>query len=373
MIIDSVSTKLIQFALYVDSLKPGTISEIWLEEKLIESIKKTLPVSNTLPLFLETLNKEIDMVSDKRRKTYLFGILRSLKYQYDHIQDDKINLEEFTLNCFGISIPLVDESTIRKQVKTISDFEGRIGKSIQEVLDNGKIEDVEIKNEFLKNLSKAKKMVSSKLSADLPSKEEFSFRTTKGESWSAFNKHTKPFHSELIINLDYPVNIRDVNNLAFHEGYGGHHTELVLKDRLLVDEHRGEHGLVIIYSPQTFMSEAIAVNSQQIFDTQPQTDEVKLISLYDELTGGILLNKVAYMYHQEKKSKKEIKEYLSSFNITQDSKEFILNFTTDAVYGIYTLVYHFAGEFLALKYKQSTKQQELLRDIYTLPTTPEML
>ena len=112
MTIDVVSTKLIQFALYVDSVKPGVISEIWLDAELLNSLRNTIPVENNISFFLETLYKEVGSVTDGRRKSYLRQVVHSLEYQLKHVDDTNINLEELTLNCFGIVIPIVDDKTI---------------------------------------------------------------------------------------------------------------------------------------------------------------------------------------------------------------------------------------------------------------------
>ncbi len=79
------------------------------------------------------------------------------------------------------------------------------------------------------------------------------------------------------------------------------------------------------------------------------------------------------MHHEDSTPKTEIEKYLDTFPLTTDSKEFVLHFATDHMYEVYTLVYRFAGAYLASKYKQSKNPQNMLEEIYTLPTTPDML
>lgn len=373
MKIDSVSANIIRLALYVDSNKPGTISEIWLENELLTQLKSSLPSQVEIPKFTEKLQNEIDALHDNRRKIYLSELFSSLEFQLHHTSNTKVSLEKFTQDCFGITIPPVSEEEIFKQEQVINKLEKELGKTRQEIIANQQVDTEDIQSEFLSQLSHAKEFVGKKLGVSIPESESFIFKLTTNESWSAFNKHTSPFTSELILNADYPVTHRETRYLAFHEGYGGHHTELALKDNLLVHEGRGEHGLVITYSPQTFMSEAIAVNAQDYFDSSVLPPEIKLLSEYSHLSGGLLLNKVAYMYFQDKMPKSEISLYLENQNLTEDSRKFILNFATDPTYGIYTLVYQYAGKFINEAIQSSSNPNELIKQIYTLPTTPNMI
>lgn len=373
MKIDSVSSNIIRLALYIDSIKPGTISEIWLEKDLLDNLKSSLPAADDVRTFIDKLENEIDHLTDDRRKHYLSELLSTLEYQLQSVYNTSLNLEAFTQACFGISIPRVTDEEIDQQELIIKKLEKKLGKTKHEVIKNQQVNKEEIKTEFETHLSDAKELVAKKLNISPPESEYFTFKLTSGETWTAFNKHTSPFTSELILNTDYPITHRETRYLAFHEGYGGHHTELVLKDTLLVKEGRGEHGLVITYSPQTFMSEAIAVNSQNYFDNSTQPDEIRLITEYSHLSGGLLLNKVAYMYYQDKISKSDIAFFLEGQYLTQDSRRFILNFATDPTYGIYSLVYQFAGKFLNESIAASLNPEALVTQIYTLPSTPKMI
>lgn len=372
MQIDIVSKKIVTLALYLDDIRSGSVSEIWLDNDLVETLRDDASQITSTDKYIKSLKNEIEKLTDQRRKQYLKEILRSIQYQLDLSDWNNVNLEEFSKNCFGIAIPNVSDSQITKIDEEISNLEKRIGKDRSIVLEGSKVQLKDLDSIFLKELEIAKTNVNSILGNE-PENEKFSLKLVTNESWSAFNKHINPFESELLINTDQSVTKRDLQYLAYHEGYGGHHTELSFKDQLLVNEGRGEHGLIITYSPQTFISEAIAVNSETWFNNAEKDLEAQLCGLYGEFSGGILLIRVAYMYHQEGKTMDYIKSYLDGLNITDESKNVIIGFCTDKTYGIYTLIYNFAERFLYNKWKNSSNKLEFLNTIYTKPTTPSML
>jgi hypothetical protein len=77
--------------------------------------------------------------------------------------------------------------------------------------------------------------------------------------WSAFSRYLGDAHSLIQLNLDYPLTVDRILELACHEGYPGHHVFNLTRDRSLIEQqHREEFRVQPTFSPQSYVSEAAA-------------------------------------------------------------------------------------------------------------------
>lgn len=370
MIIDKISTNLIQIALYLDKQIPGIVSEIWIDEELVKKIKKTdLNQKQVEQLIQET--KELSQpLTDSQRKHYYEAMLDSLEFQIKHI-DQKVSYDTFSKNSFGYQIDRVTESEIKAIENKISSLEKEIGLTRAEVFTKHKLDKNDYQSVFQKFVASAKHKLPDFIS-DFPD-EGFEFETVTNKPWSAFNSHIAPFRSRLTINTDVGFSKIDLNRLSFHEAYGGHHSELSHKDKLLINEHKGEHGLVITFSPQTFVSEAIAEGIFVLLGGLDKNDkEEELGWLYDRLTFA-LQNMATYMFFDDNASPSEIRKKLNTYAISDKTAENIISFSTDPLFGKYAPVYYSAFNFISDLYKTTNKKDELIRTLFTEPCTPSIL
>jgi len=201
----------------------------------------------------------------------------------------------------------------------------------------------------------------------------FVFDTTTRQPWTAFNSHVAPFKSKLTINLDSSFSRLDLFRLASHEAYGGHHTELSNKDKLLLDEGRGEHGLVITYSPQAFVSEGIAEGMLTILNLLDQGNPEAMIAWYYDRLVFALHNLATFLFFEDKLSKEEVEKQLTKYSISDKTREEILNFSTDSLYGRYAPVYHSAYNFINELFIKSKDKEKFIKTLFTQPCTPELL
>jgi len=93
----------------------------------------------------------------------------------------------------------------------------------------------------------------------LPDGESFTIEYVTNKSWSAYNWYKGAFHSLIQVNVDLPVFIDRAVDLAFHEGYPGHHVYNALLEHHLVRE-RGWVELTVypLFSPQSLIAEGTA-------------------------------------------------------------------------------------------------------------------
>jgi len=373
MKLDLVSNNIIAIALYLDNKIPGSISEIWIDSKQINSIKKSLPNESEISEYIIDTKKLIDSVKDSRRRKYLREILHSLTYQIAQTEKKtgQFSYSDFSINSFGYEIERVSEEEIQVIQENISNIEKKVGKSRQEIY----AKYIVPKNEYLSVFKECVLLAEQSLPFYITSFPDngFEYELTSGEPWTAFNYHTAPYKSKLILNTDTTFTKLDLQRLAYHEAYGGHHSELSHKDILLTNQGRGEHGLIITFSPQTFMSEAIAESIFVLFGGLDESDDEQVLSWqYDRLIFT-LYNLATHLYFEDGLNKKEIRLMLKKYSISTESLDGILGFSLDPVYGKYSPVYYSATNFILENYKRSQNQEQLVNDLFTKPCTPGII
>jgi hypothetical protein len=93
----------------------------------------------------------------------------------------------------------------------------------------------------------------------LPGGEHVDVEYVFHKPWSGFSHYLGNSHSVIQVNMDYPMTVDRILNLACHEGYPGHHVFNSLRDQALVHGlHRDEFLAQPTFSPQSFVSEAAA-------------------------------------------------------------------------------------------------------------------
>ena len=93
----------------------------------------------------------------------------------------------------------------------------------------------------------------------LPSNEQVRVEYVSNKPWSAFSRYLGNEHSVIQVNMDYPLTIDRILNLACHEGYPGHHVFNLLRDLAVREKlQREELRVQPTFSPQSFASEAAA-------------------------------------------------------------------------------------------------------------------
>ena len=93
----------------------------------------------------------------------------------------------------------------------------------------------------------------------LPAGERVDLEYVVHKPWSAFSRYLGNAHSLIQVNMDYPLTVDRILDLACHEGYPGHHVFNSLRDQSLVTGmHRNEFRVQLTFSPQSYVSEAAA-------------------------------------------------------------------------------------------------------------------
>lgn len=366
MPLDTVSEYILGLVLKIKGKNPGLISELWIDTKTVDQIKEKYEDVSTDELISKT-DDLIKIESDVYRKDYLYKLLNSIKHQL--LLDKDGDLKNYYENTLDFEIAELTESQIESYNQALINLEKETKLTRFEVIKKSLVPTEVLTDKFNKYLEYYK----NRLPKYLETSGEFDIEVVNEAPWGAFNSHIAPFKSKLTLNSSIGITTFDLKHFAVHEAYGGHHTELSLKDGLLIDHGRGEHGFVLVYSPQVFISEGIAEAAFEIFGYDEEfTSEEKVINAYQNLSFA-LSNKAAFMYHNAHISKDDVTKYIENYKMGDLGTKNITNFVFDTVFGKYPAIYLSAKKFILDLYNTTGRKKELLLDIYKNPCTPSRL
>lgn len=371
MNIDDVSKQIIKIALYLDSKIPGIVSEIWIGDEHVKELKASLPSDDEIESVIQKVQTQIEDLDDPRRKAYLSKIVHSLAYQIKNLGVKKFSYSDFSENAFGYRIERVKDEEIKSIENKLADLEAKTGLSRQQTFKKYELDKTDYQSAFESFVAEAKEKLP-KFISEFPD-EGFLFEVVNNKPWSAFNSHIAPFKSKLTLNSDVSFTKMDLYRLAFHEAYGGHHSELSHKDILLTEQGRGEHGLVITFSPQTFISEAIAEGIYVLLEGLDSTDNDQMVGWYYDRLIFALQNAATFWFFDDGIGREEIKSRLKTYAISHKTVENILNFSTDQLFGKYSPVYYTAFDFLKRLHRATDQKEKLIKTLITEPCTPQLL
>ena len=107
----------------------------------------------------------------------------------------------------------------------------------------------------------------------LPETESVEIALVKDKPWGGYNWYLGQARSRVEINTDLPSYLHTLPDLIAHEGYPGHHTERVFKDRLFQQGH-AEYSLQLLNAPEAVLAEGIATNALEVISTPEEMPEL---------------------------------------------------------------------------------------------------
>jgi hypothetical protein len=100
---------------------------------------------------------------------------------------------------------------------------------------------------------------------ELPGDESVEIKLVKGQPWSAYNWYLGNGRSLIEFNTDMPLSAVGLIGTFAHEGYPGHHTEHMLKEKALYREKGyAEQAAQLLHSPTAVISEGIATTALEM-------------------------------------------------------------------------------------------------------------
>ena len=201
---------------------------------------------------------------------------------------------------------------------------------------------------------------------ELPEGEGVVLEVVHDEPWMGFCDYLGDFRSRIEVNVDLPLSAIELLVLAMHETYPGHHTERCIKEHRLVRE-RGllEETLVLVPTPQSVVSEGIAVLAPSMVlesdggatlaavldDAGVQVDLAHALAVKRALEPCRWAEvNAALMLHEDGASEPEVRAYLERWGLlSPELAAHVVRFFTAPTSRTYITTYH-AGRELSDAY-----------------------
>ncbi|WP_367127565.1 DUF885 domain-containing protein [Saccharothrix sp. HUAS TT1] len=201
----------------------------------------------------------------------------------------------------------------------------------------------------------------------LPEGEHVRYEVVSDKPWNAFNRYLGGYRSLVMLDSHAGRNLAALPVLATHESYPGHHTERCLKEAGLVEGRgEGEHGLVVVNTPQCLVSEGLAElalaasvgdgwgawTSAVLADEGVRVDGERVEAVmrsWWKLMG--VRQDAAIMLHDRGASEEEVVAHLVRWLLLPEQRaRQVVGFLTDPLWRAYTVTYvegrRLVGEWL---------------------------
>ena len=191
---------------------------------------------------------------------------------------------------------------------------------------------------------------------ELPEDERFTLELVDDEPWAAFNYYLGRGRSRIVVNTDLPLAATELVHLVAHEGYPGHHTERVVKERRLV-EQRGwlEESIQLVPTPQALVGEGIAeVGAELLVDDAAEAELARICAAagihFDPAEARqvrdaraplrCVTRNAALMLHEDGLAEEDARAYVARWALAPaDRAERAVSFVVDPTWRAYVTTY----------------------------------
>lgn len=212
---------------------------------------------------------------DPNRRTYLQAYLRAMDCLLRQTAGEEIGFLDEARCLYDIELHLIDESRFTAAHRELDTLLPGTG-SIADRLD-ARRKQYEVDHEkalALIDLARAETRRRTLALMDLVEGESLEVTLVSDKPWSAYNWYKGNYHSLIEFNTDIPLNALGLLGTFAHEGYPGHHTEGILKDKLLYrDKGYAEEATRLLYSPAAVIAEGIATTALEIIFPNDSDDD----------------------------------------------------------------------------------------------------
>jgi len=199
--------------------------------------------------------------ADAARKAFLMGQLDALVLRTEQLLGRNRSFDEESWKFFGVIAPADTDAAQRKKLRaqiatllgnSTNPAEAYTRYDSQFVVPVGRVPAV-----LRAALEQCRALTLRHMA--LPAGEHVDVEYVYHKPWSGFSRYLGGAHSLIQVNMDYPLTVDRLLNLACHEGYPGHHVFNSQRDLSLVNGlHRDEFRVQPTFSPQSYVSEAAA-------------------------------------------------------------------------------------------------------------------
>ena len=276
------------FALRIDKHIKGYVDFYFGPEKIRQIVDIESPTSpkKLLKDLIALIQQLGSQGYNKKRQIYLEKMIIAMKTSIELLIGIKISIKDQFLKLYDVDLPPVNESEL-ENLK--DDFSAAYGKpeSLEACMKELRIVRKIPKSSvfaFFKEALNITKSKSKEIFGDfLPEKEHIIIDIVKNNGnddnlkWSCYEWYLGNYISRIEVNPNYQMYWTALLSSATHEGYPGHHTEFVIKEKKLYrDLNQFEHSLLILHTPKLVISEGIANTAISVLYSNKEAAEIGL-------------------------------------------------------------------------------------------------
>lgn len=215
--------------------------------------REALPESAELAADARTLAEETD-------STYLQAQLRGLEIVARKLDGEEISYDDEVQGCYGVQPRRIPEERFEEAHRVLEEAlppGGTLAERYRRWEDGNPVPRDRLE-EVLRTIGDLLRERTRELFG-LPEGETYELELVNGKHWYAFNDYRGGLRSRVEVNTDLPLSAGGVVATIAHEIYPGHHTERTWKEKLLYDRGRLEESVLVYGTPQSVVTEGIAV------------------------------------------------------------------------------------------------------------------
>jgi len=386
----------VRLALEIDKHLPGYVDAYFGPEdwKARSQQGGKQPLSN-LTDQINQLAKDISQADalDPQRRDYLARHLTAMQMSLRLLSGDNVSLADEAEALYDVRPKWQEEANFEEAHKLLEEVLPS-GGSLRERMLAWK-RSLEIPVEKAKELlpiitEKLRTLANQKF--NLPEGESFTVEFVSDQPWMAYNWYLGNSKSRIDINTDIPMRVSSLPDLIAHEGYPGHHTDLSIKEKKLVDELRYyEFTVNLLKAPSAVMAEGIAENALETLLTEEEREEWFRAEILPyagmshidpkrmlaerkarrKLSG--VAGNAAFMLHDQRKSEEEIIQYLQRYDLASFSEaRQTIRFISNPLDRSYIFTYHVGYELLEELF-QGVDRDTYFKRLIEEPVTPSQV
>jgi len=280
MELDDFGKNYLLLGLRIGKLIDGYIDAYFGPPELKHTVEKEKPPSpKDLLSKCKALQKELPNKDYLHERIKFLGkMLEAMETSLEILNGHEFPYLEKVNRLYDIKPELIDDSVfykVAKELDSIYEGSGSLAERMDTIQKQRAVPENKIEGTFRKACEIVRERTQELFPGLLPNEEEFSIKIVKNEPWGAYNWYLGNFKSRIDVNTDIPNAWTRVLLTAAHEGYPGHHTEHVIKEKLLyIEEQRFEHSIFLIQTPECVIAEGIGNTGLDVLFT-PQ-EQVKI-------------------------------------------------------------------------------------------------
>ena len=386
----------VRLALEMDKHLPGYVDayfgpEAW---KAAAQQNGKVPAAD-LSQQVNRLTKDISQADalDPRRRDYLARHLTAMQMSLRLLSGDRVSLADEAEALYDVRPNWKDERNFEEAHKLFDEVLPAGGSLMERML--AWKQSLEIPVEKEKELlpiiiKKLRALTDQKFK--LPAEESFTIEFVSDRPWMAYNWYLGNSKSRIEINMDIPSRVSSLPDLIAHEGYPGHHTDLSIKEKKLVDEMRYyEFTVNLLNAPSAVMAEGIATSALETLLTEQEREDwlreeilpyagmshidpkrILAVSKAGRKMSGASGN-AAFMLHDQGKSEEEIIQYLQKYNLSSEKEaRQTIRFISNPLDRSYTFTYDVGYDLLEELF-QGVDRDHYFKRLMEEPVTPSQV